>query len=247
MEFNILNNLDEECKRFSLLFRDDLNKQVISEDKIQEYLCAEKWIYPLGGSEEIVNEFKINRNTLVSEDLFKRYCYTAKESATLIKGTIDEYDNLIFQLIKESNKESYWKLKEVTTGYSVTLSHLIEAIDFYIIDNTKKEDEIIKNPTKFEYFLTDEGKKDLSIIIQNYKNAKGKSLACLLYALHDLKYLDGHPCQLNQTKLFESLKNILGEIGTRQALNKQITAINEANDLFYKSDIDKAKALFAFN
>src|SRR5690606_38706375 len=77
-----------------------------------------------------------------SEDIFKRYCYTAKKNAKQQKEYFDNYDSQIFDLIRQDSKDTYWKLKEVVVGYSVMLGHLIEAIDFYTESNS---DNILKS------------------------------------------------------------------------------------------------------
>ncbi|MBI4931843.1 MAG: hypothetical protein HY841_13860 [Bacteroidetes bacterium] len=73
-----------------------------------------------------------------------------------------------------------------------------------------------------------------SFIIKNYSNASPKNLAYLIFALNELSVngeslLSDKIENINQTELYEALKNELGDIGVRASLNAQINIIKNKN------------------
>lgn len=77
-------------------------------------------------------------------------------------------------------------------------------------------------------------------IQKHYCNVKAKEIAYLLFALFQLNLIATHPHQLNQTAIHQSLTSLLGNIGTRQALN---FALSKVDLLREKNILDKHKRI----
>ncbi|MGI4872099.1 MAG: hypothetical protein ACRYFX_13085 [Janthinobacterium lividum] len=95
---------------------------------------------------------------------------------------------------------------------------------------------------EFADYLKDEYRTMLLPFLKSkYTNSKSKILASLLFALTDLELMTASLSE-NQTELHQSLVSFFGSIGTRQALNINITKLNSASQREHQT-IEKIRKL----
>ena len=83
----------------------------------------------------------------------------------------------------------------------------------------------IQTILSFEDVLSDQGKKALTYIQNNYKNIKPKVAAYLLMALKDLKFIEEKILTDNQVLLHTLYTNLLSSVGSRQSLNINVNKL----------------------
>lgn len=104
-------------------------------------------------------------------------------------------------------------------------------------------DPVTDSATRSEFadYLKEEYRtRLLPFLKSHYMNPKPKALASLLFALNDLELLTINLTE-NQTELHQAL-GFFGSVGTRQALNTNITKLNSASDRDHRA-IEKHRKL----
>lgn len=113
-------------------------------------------------------------------------------------------------------------------------SNLIEYINNLIRGN---------NPPSLDFnsYLKDSDPKLYEILRNNFTGSKPQRIACMLFALEEKNFLQPDWFK-NQMKLHSALIQSFGDIGSRQALNQNITNLRETKVSFKKQQIRLIKA-----
>jgi hypothetical protein len=80
----------------------------------------------------------------------------------------------------------------------------------------------------FKHYLKTEDRRILDYLIANYSNSKAGKFANMIFSLFKLQLLDKQEVLSSQRKFYDAIQNSFINVGTRQALNYNISLVNKA-------------------
>lgn len=187
--------------------------------------------------QDLLNGNLSSVKTGLETPIFLNHDYLKSEDIKIVHNIIEDW---IFFCMQYADPVKQEQLKSINAGIKAYVEGLLQkeqasdSINKAPSDIIKTSDHFSTFEISFENYLSDKGKMILPYLKSSYTNQPPKVIAYMLFALNDMSLISESVFK-NVSQLHKVLKQTMGDVGTRQALQKHISKLLpkiESNSLF---------------
>jgi len=218
------------------IMADDIPTSSMKKETLESYLAK---YYKI--SEEVKKASSIGEGITKLKALVLFYNEKKRAPKVIDISTKREDGSVDYGWIARDSRIDDWISEKIVAPTEDRIARLEELLAIFPNDTLENLQATIRqNEPKFNLLLTPKGRKAIRPIVSNYTDAKPRIIGYMLHAMIELRLLRESVLKGNQIELYAALLETFGEVGTRQALNANLTKLSEPNE-YQREQIENHK------